>query len=730
MSSQYVLPNSSPVVNLDCLVAFNCLSAKEKLYTHYLSKAAWHGGLVVLFQTSPESPIIFVLLQKLFRAQPLDELKKLALGPACGFNQDEWQALLVYTSGLYANMGNYKGFGDTKFVPGTPQDKLKTLIWKSAAYISCPEMIENLWSWCGKRMYSLAEKELQLGLGDEGTTTYFSANCTMEDAKLVQKFLDAKAISPYNSRVFKTINDGKPHYDVRLASVNTPDLVEQSETADRVNHLGASEFEGTSFSVSCGDYSALMAYVATNLKKAKDHAANETEEAMLQSYIDSFTTSSLQAHKDGSRLWIKDKGPIVETYIGFIETYRDPIGVRGEFEGFVAIVNKEMSQKFASLVENAETFLPMLPWGNDYEKDRFLRPDFTSLDVVTFSGSGIPAGINIPNYDEIRQNEGFKNVSLGNVLSAGYKEEKVTFLSAGDVELYKLLKAPSFEVQVGLHELLGHGSGKLFSEKTDGIRNFDSEKIKDLETGEKISSWYAPGETYDSKFQVISSTYEECRAECVGLYLCLEPCILKIFAHEGDKAQDIIYVNWLNMVRAGVLGLEFYTPKTKKWRQAHMQARYVILRVLLEAGEGLVSVTKTNGEDGQPDLLVSLDRSKINSVGKAAIAKFLQRLQTYKSTGDLVRAEAMYVAYATVSDEGDTPFLCYRSIVMNRKQPRKLFVQHNTSVTSDESSVNISTYESSPEGLIQSFIERFTSTDVDDAIIDLWKKDQPNFPTE
>lgn len=72
----YTVPLDTPISKLDASQAFQGLTTKEKLYCHYLSKAAWAGGYICLFQTSPESVPLFLLLQELFKRQSVSSLRE------------------------------------------------------------------------------------------------------------------------------------------------------------------------------------------------------------------------------------------------------------------------------------------------------------------------------------------------------------------------------------------------------------------------------------------------------------------------------------------------------------------------------------------------------------------------------------------------------------------------------------------------------------------------------
>lgn len=376
--SQYVLPLDQPVSCLEVETAFAGLTSKEKLYAHHISKAAWVGGLVTLLQTSNESAPIFVLLHRLFSAQRPAEFKSAAVD--AGFTEDEAKAVLVYAAGVFANAGNYKGFGDSKIIPGITADRFEGILKISPVWGE----LEKLWADLKEKIYDLSSGRSCLGYPPQGCTTYLSKNCDSGDNERVQNWLKKHQIQCYNTRLFKTIVNDRVTYEIRQAAKEKGEV--KRETDGDYTYV-----------VTKGDYSPLMAKIAAHLEDALPHVANPVQADMLRLYIKSFVTGNLDDHIEGSRFWIKDKAPAVETYIGFIETYRDPAGVRGEFEGFVAAVNRSMSEKFSNLVSKAEEFLPLLPWPKGFEKDKFLRPDFTSLDVLTFAGSGIPAGINIPN---------------------------------------------------------------------------------------------------------------------------------------------------------------------------------------------------------------------------------------------------------------------------------------------------------------------------------------------
>ncbi|XP_022709014.1 dipeptidyl peptidase 3-like isoform X3 [Varroa jacobsoni] len=723
-------PNDTPFQKLDCDVAFRNLTKEEKLYTHYISRAAWESQIISMFQVSPESPLIFILLDKILRVKSSVPEVVAHLKQNHGFSDDETTAFLVYAGAFMANSGNYRGFGDTKFVPNVSIDKFTSVAKEVLSSDELPFFTKH----CIEQLYDYESRVRSLGFPPASITTYWSANCNENDAKFVTEFLNSKKVEVWNSRVFKTAanTDGndKDEYEIRFASKQLTD--EPDTTAEQlIGHK--EEYKGRMFKFTRGDYSELMPAIISNLKLAVNTSLNDNQKNMLNEYIKYFDTGSLTAHKNGSRYWIKDKGPTVEAYIGFIETYRDPAGVRAEFEAFTAVVNKESSKVLGELVYHAEEIIKSsLPWPKEFEKDEYLRPDFTALDIVTFSGSSIPAGINIPNYDEIRQNEGFKNVHLLNVVKAGNAAMKIKFVSDEDAELIKMYREAACEVQLALHELLGHGSGKLFSVNESGTLNFNHKNTKNPLNGNEITSYYRPGETFNSIFTDIASSYEECRAECVGIFLSTFPNVLKVFRSVGKEADNLMYVNWLSMMITGLRSLEHYNSDTGKWNQAHANARFVILSVLLEGSENLIEIKiVTNKEDGKPDLLVTLKRDEILKSGKNTIAKFLLKLQVYKATADIESARKMYMEYSQVKKRNSIDFVEIRNIIIDRKRPRAILVQSATRLDKASGEVELLTYDNSPEGFAKSWLDHYPKSEpLYKQIKTLYNKDLKYFPVQ
>ncbi|KAA6411032.1 MAG: dipeptidyl-peptidase III [Lasallia pustulata] len=701
--SSYYADNPPTAVALAIKPHFGALSEKEKRYAHHLSRASFIGTRIVARQTSPESEDIYQLIIALYRACKGDWKK---LQKEASISDQSLQAFLEYAAQFLANGGNYKGFGDSKFIPRVSADVIEVLASLSP---NTKQLFGKIKAGKAGGMYATTQNPglMHLGYPDRGhISSYYpdSGSVTEPEIGAVDDFLAAKGLLPENTRLRKLQNGD---FELLIASAIKNPPLEDRDAGETTQWTLDGKLEGKKLKLVYGDHMEEMARIAVEIKKAGLAAANDTQKHMMDAYAKSFGTGSLKAFKESQKYWVQDKSPMVESNIGFIESYRDPAGVRAEWEGLVAMVNKDRTRVFGRLVEGAPAMIPKLPWSKDFERDTFIAPDFTSLEVLSFAGSGIPAGINIPNYEDIRRDHGFKNVSLGNVLSAKVSNERIPFIRPEDLQLYQDNRDEAFEVQVGIHELLGHGTGKLLQETSPGKYNFDvrNPPISPI-TNQPIENWYKPGQTWSSVFGTLSSSYEECRAEAVAMALSCEFSILEMFGfgngeeNMDGKAGDVLYASYLSMARAGIVALEFWDPKSRKWGQAHMQARYSILRTFLNAGDDFTTLEYTQKD--LSDLHIRLDRSKIISHGRPAVEQYLQKLHVYKCTADLEAGRTLYEEMTHVDDWWGKDV---RAEVLRRKTPRKVFVQANTFLD-DGGKVQLKEYEPTLEGMIQSFAER------------------------
>lgn len=148
-----------------------------------------------------------------------------------------------------------------------------------------------------------------------------------------------------------------------------------------------------------------------------------------------------------------------------------------------------------------------------------------------------------------------------------------SYIPSEEAVAFSRHKFAAYYVWVVLHELFGHGTGKLLSEEKPGQYNFDvqSPPINQV-TSSPISSWYRPGQTWTSTFEDLATTVDECRAELVGAYLIDDRELLALFGYtdESDiRAADIVYNTYQQLGTDGLRGLQNFNVDDGTWGQAH-----------------------------------------------------------------------------------------------------------------------------------------------------------------
>ena len=460
-----------------------------------------------------------------------------------------------------------------------------------------------------------------------------------------------------------------------------------------------------------GDHSHELVSICRSLEQASQFAANDTQKRFLDQYVRSFESGDLEIYKESQRTWVKDTAPRVENIFGFVERYRDPFGIRAEFEGLVAISDPEETKLLTRLVEDSPTFIKQLPWAQGtsenngkgpFEKALLEPPDFSSIHTLAYCSSVIYSGINLPSYNDIRQGCDFKNVIIANRMTAESKSSDISpFVDAAEASIFQKHKYPTMYIWIVLHELLGHGTGKLICEEERGNFNFDFEHPPiDPLAKEPIHSWYRLGQTLTGVFADLAPTVEECRADLVGAYLKDSKALLALFGFDASSKispNDITYNVYLQLGVKGIRGLQNFNIDGDRWGQAQSRAHFAMLKCLLRDGNGFMKIDCDGAHD---QLTVRVDRSRIISDGKPALARMLLKLHMYRCTANVKSCRTYYEDLSRVDGE----YLEWRRIVLAKKQPRMVFVQANTFIDGDQ--VILKEYEPTQEGVVQSWAER------------------------
>ena len=217
--------------------------------------------------------------------------------------------------------------------------------------------------------------------------------------------------------------------------------------------------------------------------------------------------------------WVRNDDT-VDFANGFIEVYRDARGAKGSASAFVSITDKPLTRAMNRLAANADYFERKAPWDDAYKRQSFTPPVIKAVETIVETGDMhvIVIGDNLPNENPIREKYGSKNflfisVSHAYTHATGYRDVREFFATPQLVARKEKYGDEAEDLSTALHEVIGHGSGKLSERLQGGAGPYLKEYASTLE--EARADLMALWNTWDPKLKelgLISSQEEVSRA--------------------------------------------------------------------------------------------------------------------------------------------------------------------------------------------------------------------------
>ena len=319
--------------------------------------------------------------------------------------------------------------------------------------------------------------------------------------------------------------------------------------------------------------------------------------------------------------WVQDRDSPVDTINGFVEVYMDARGVKGAWEALVYYVNPHKTAGIRKLAAAAQWFEDRMPWAPEYRKQGVRGVSANAIDVVIETGDSgpvTPIGINLPNDQTIREHHGSKSVSLSNANQAYDKSTLPEFRrefawSAEEAERAEKWSSVASEITTDMHEVIGHGSGRISERLQGSPQNFLKEQY---------------------------SALEESRADLVALYFVPDAKLVELGLIEEEDHEEIVRAEYEGYARNALVQLR-RIREGAQIEEDHMRNRQMIVGWLI-ANSRAIEVRR---RDDKTYYVVTDVKAFQDGVGR-----LLADVQRIKAEGDYEAAKELFEAYGVHFD--------------------------------------------------------------------------------